>query len=519
MPLKLRRYERYYLVFFLIAFGVLILVNLVQVLTTSHGDGSSNDDAHRHKRSSIFDSRKKLVYLDNHVSVTTTQSLCTYWNCIDSFKCVDDGMGKISVYVYDMASYVDGEGKSLFPPASKEYVRMLWAIIHSKYIVHDPSIACVLIPSIDLLNRENFSGESAAKILASLPYWNNGTNHLLFNMIPGTSPDYFSSLEFPHGKAMVTGSGFTQRSYRRTFDLSIPLFNPHQRDIDFKDSSNSKRSIFIIAPQSTFYRSVYNQLITLADSRENIVILRKCANSVEDGQRCDSKGGQHSYPAVLTNAKFCLITRERRLASIYLHDILRAGCVPVICMDTYVMPFSEVLDWARAAIFVNEHRLDELVTILSSVLEDGNTYKSLREQGQFYYENYFKSLAKIALVTLDILNTRVIPARAPSYKYWNRPLVPSMPQSPFFVPLVPSQKQGFTALVLTYDRFELMKQVVMNIARSKNVAKIIVIWNHPEVKPPEDSLWSTISVPLQVIAVNVLSCILVKHSSSEVCNA
>jgi glucuronyl/N-acetylglucosaminyl transferase EXT2 len=163
------------------------------------------------------------------------------------------------------------------------------------------------------------------------------------------------------------------------------------------------------------------------------------------------------------------------------------------------MPFSEVLDWKRAAIFINEHRLDETLKILQEAYDDGNFYKQLQEQGRFFYDNYFSSMTKITWTTLDILNDRILPYRAKPYEHWNRPLVPSMPQSPFFVPLIPSQKQGFTAIVLTYDRFELMKRVVNNIAWSKHVAKIIIIWNNPELDPPPDNQWPVLSVPIKVI--------------------
>ena len=56
--------------------------------------------------------------------------------------------------------------------------------------------------------------------------WNDGSNHLLFNMLPGNAPDYSTVLEVDTGKAVVAGGGFSTWSYRRTFDVSIPVFNP-----------------------------------------------------------------------------------------------------------------------------------------------------------------------------------------------------------------------------------------------------------------------------------------------------
>ena len=498
---KLRRYEKDFFVFFLIVLSALVLSTLLQFKLSLPPDQLS-DGEHHHFQESIFSRRNEVVKIDLNITLTPTHAQCTYWNCIDSYKCIEDGLGKMSVYVYDIVRYVDKDLKDILPLPSKEYVQMLWAITHSEYIVRDVQRACIFIPSIDLLNRENFSPESAAKVLSSLPHWNNGTNHLLFNMLPGVFPDYSSTLTFSHGKAMLTGSGFTQRSYRRTFDIAIPLFNPHQLDKDFSKSSSLSRSIFFITMQHTYYRSIHNQLVKLANERSDVVILTNASHS-SSNFRHDSRGKVHQYPSILTNSKYCLITKERQLASIYLHDSLRAGCVPVVCMDTYVMPFSEVLDWARAAVFLNEHRLEELPMILTRLSSDGNAYQQLQEQGLFFYENYFKSPGRIALVTLDILNARVVPYQAPSYEDWNRPLVPAAPKNPFFVPLIPSQKRGFTAVILTYDRFELMKQVVLNIARSKSVAKIIIIWNNPEVKPPSDSHWPIITVPLKVILRNI----------------
>jgi len=455
-----------------------------------------------YKNLSIFGKEIPVVVVDSSVHLTVTDKACTYWNCINSYKCIDDGEGKIGVYIYDIVRYVDEDLKDMLTPMSAEFAQFLWTIKQSKYAVSQLDKACILIPSVDLMNRATFSGEKAARVLASLPYWNNGTNHLIFNVIPGVEPEFLSTLDFHLGNSMITGSGFTQRSYRRTFDISIPFYNPHKQHLNFETHKPSSRDIFLIVSQRQYYSNVYNQLTNHESftSRSDVVVLTSCSLPLPLGEmnRCDTRGQHYSYPAVLLDAKFCLITRERQFATVHLHNILRAGCVPVVSLDTYIMPFQDVLDWRRAAVFVNENNLDKVVDILSSILSDGNTYSQLVDQGNFYYKNYFQDISRIALVTLEILNERALPHTAKSYSHWNRPIIPSQPPSPFFVPLVPSQKSGFTAVILTYNRFEVMKQVLVNVAKASNVAKIIVIWNNPETNPPGDGHWPEVSVLVQV---------------------
>ena len=56
--------------------------------------------------------------------------------------------------------------------------------------------------------------------------WNQGTNHVLFNMLPGTTPDYNTSLDVNHDRAIVAGAGYSSWSYRINYDVSIPVYNP-----------------------------------------------------------------------------------------------------------------------------------------------------------------------------------------------------------------------------------------------------------------------------------------------------
>lgn len=48
------------------------------------------------------------------------------------------------------------------------------------------------------------------------------------------------------------------------------------------------------------------------------------------------------------DSSFCVVLRGARLGQAALSDVLQAGCVPVILADSYILPFSEVLDWKRS---------------------------------------------------------------------------------------------------------------------------------------------------------------------------
>jgi len=50
---------------------------------------------------------------------------------------------------------------------------------------------------------------------------------------------------------------------------------------------------------------------------------------------------------VFQQATFCLVIRGNRLGQLTLNDCLQAGSIPVIVADSFILPFSEVLDWKR----------------------------------------------------------------------------------------------------------------------------------------------------------------------------
>lgn len=56
--------------------------------------------------------------------------------------------------------------------------------------------------------------------------WHNGANHLIFNMIAGSAPDFFPVLELNLGNALIAGADFDTYTFRAGFDISIPIYSP-----------------------------------------------------------------------------------------------------------------------------------------------------------------------------------------------------------------------------------------------------------------------------------------------------
>ncbi len=57
----------------------------------------------------------------------------------------------------------------------------------------------------DSYYNNNNNSSQVGRVLSSLPYWNSGENHLIFNFLPGLAPDKESFPDIQIGRAMVAG--------------------------------------------------------------------------------------------------------------------------------------------------------------------------------------------------------------------------------------------------------------------------------------------------------------------------
>ncbi|XP_024912714.1 exostosin-1a-like isoform X1 [Cynoglossus semilaevis] len=259
------------------------------------------------------------------------------------------------------------------------------------------------------------------------------------------------------------------------------------------------------------------------------------------------------YQELLRNSTFCLVPRGRRLGSFRFLEALQAACIPVILSNGWELPFSEVIDWRKAAVIGDERLLLQVPSITRSVGRD--RILALRQQIQFLWDAYFSSVAKIVLTTLEVRlgehrarvhgisgfsfcqessfnQTRrssllfcsvlsccvqIIQDRVVSHVTRNHLLWNSLPgglyalpqystdsaQFPFYYAMLgKSPSQQFTAVIHTVTPLQAqispVVKLIIAVAKSKFCAQIVVLWNCEKPLPPRNK-WPSTSVPLTVI--------------------
>ena len=204
------------------------------------------------------------------------------------------------------------------------------------------------------------------------------------------------------------------------------------------------------------------------------------------------------FSQVLSDSVFCLVVPGARLTQTTLMDAMHSGCIPVIAVDSLVLPFSEVLDWKRFSVRIFEHELRDLMRILAKISK--GRLAEMSAQLRRIYNRHFSSMAAITRTTLDILNDRLFRHRSKSYFEWNDDALPGRRRS-LTMPHAPPAEDGFTAVILTYDRLESLKTVMSRVADTPSLAMILVVWNNQDVAPPPstDPTWPKLPKPFQVV--------------------
>jgi len=176
MQLKTMRPVRFSSLFFYILLLLLVLVAglLVQLFTWIYVSFSPGVSSQKHLVRFFnldYDSFPSVTIGKTFPAAQSSQQNCTYHTCFDVYRCgfkSGEGPPQISVYIYPPVRYLDEAGDPLMLPMSAEFAELLQTIANSAYYTDDPSTACILVPSIDLLNQNGVRLSKMSTILASL---------------------------------------------------------------------------------------------------------------------------------------------------------------------------------------------------------------------------------------------------------------------------------------------------------------------------------------------------------------
>uniref|UniRef100_A0A673AD37 Exostosin-1c n=1 Tax=Sphaeramia orbicularis TaxID=375764 RepID=A0A673AD37_9TELE len=354
-------------------------------------------------------------------------SRCRMETCFDFSRCRRRGREGFRVYIYPSEKN---------DHVSESYRKILTSIAESRYYTSDPREACLFVLGIDTLDRDQLSGQFVPNVderIRGYPLWNDGRNHLIFNLYSGTWPNYTEDLGFNIGQAILAKASLNTEHFRPGFDVSIPLFSKDhpqkggERGWLVRNTIPPRRKYLLMFKGKRYLTGIgsdtRNALHHIHNGKD-IVSLTTCRHGKDwekhKDARCDHDNLEYErfdYQELLHNSTFCLVPRGRRLGSFRFLESLQAACIPVLLSNGWELPFSDVIQWNQAVIEGDERLL---LQVPSTVRAVGNErVLALRQRTQMLWEAYFSSVDKIVLTTLEIIKDRVFSHISRNKYMWN----------------------------------------------------------------------------------------------------
>ncbi|XP_023687908.2 exostosin-1c [Paramormyrops kingsleyae] len=443
---------------------------------------------------------------------------CRMETCFDFARC--HGRDGFRVYVYP---------SERSERVSESYRKILTSITESRYYTGDPREACLFVLGIDTLDRDQLSAQYVPDVderIRGYPLWNDGRNHLIFNLYSGTWPNYTEELGFRVGQAMLAKASLNVEHFRPGFDVSIPLFSKDhpqkggERGWLVRNTVPPRRKYLLMFKGKRYLTGIgsdtRNALHHIHNGKD-IVSLTTCRHGKDwekhKDARCDHDNleyEKYDYQELLHNSTFCLVPRGRRLGSFRFLESLQAACIPVLLSNGWELPFSDVIQWNQAVIEGDERLLLQVPSTVRAL--DDERVLAMRQQTQMLWDAYFSSVDKIVLTTLEIIKDRVFSHISRSKLMWN-----SLPGGLLVLPEYSTHLahfpfyylsqgmnpgQEFTAVIHAVSPLVSQSQPIMRllqvVSKSKYCSQIIILWNC-EKPPPPRSKWPPMPVPLTVM--------------------
>lgn len=337
---------------------------------------------------------------------------CSMRRCFDYSRCsVTSGF---RVYFYhptqntdddDEQSNIGREQAVQEMSTASQVTTVLDAFSSNRHITFDAATACVFAV---LLLPHHFRHNNSRELehyIRTLPFYNEGLNHVVFNFIPDTD---LLATGINLGKAMVVQSHFSERTYRRNFDITFNVVPPADTDSAPIAHCPARRKYLAT------YNGPGNGLVTVMNALTDLE--SKATSDVfkfvfEDSDNEDSVLSQSTYALVLPEVDSAIVSSAK--IHTRMRNVLKNGAIPVVLGGEYLkLPFDEVLDWSRAAVLLPTARVTELHYILKSI-GDGDLLE-LKRQGTLYFKRYLSSVRSSVDTALAVIRQTRLQIAAPA---------------------------------------------------------------------------------------------------------
>lgn len=331
-------------------------------------------------------------------------SSCSMDSCFDYSRC--ENMDELLVYHYGTEYSPAWQFKD--------------ALERSPYYTTDPEKACLFLVTVD---RRVDSGS-----LKSLPFWNNGLNHVVISTEDKSRSPNLEATEMASTLTTITH----QSVYRTGFDLSVPLpqkwFYP-----EIQKLKALERKYFLTFKGARFSQEFApgggirnSPILSGMHNGEDIIIATTCQQVSSSEMylrgselRAECARDQSIYNNFkykdLMDSTFGLVPAGRAPSSDRLLEVLSAGSIPVIISDNYVLPFDTLIEWRRCALVFPSSQMHRIVPTLRTL--DTEEVESRRDYCLFVYREFLENDDKIVASTAMALKSRffgVLPKLIPN---------------------------------------------------------------------------------------------------------
>ncbi|XP_026386899.1 probable glycosyltransferase At5g20260 [Papaver somniferum] len=205
---------------------------------------------------------------------------------------------------------------------------------------------------------QQFVEDYVSVVANRYPYWNrsSGADHFMVSchdwspQVSNAHPDLFKNF------IRVLCNANTSEGFRPERDVTLPEINLPFGLLGQPMISNrpSKRTILAF-----FAGGAHGNI--------RKVLLNEWRGKDNDVQVYQYLPKNLNYYQLMGKSKYCLCASGYEVASPRVVEAIRAECVPVILSDSYVLPFSDVLDWSKFSVNIPVRDIPKIKEILQAI--------------------------------------------------------------------------------------------------------------------------------------------------------